>query len=192
MRESKYLDWMTVSFLGDWSFPQELHCDCRTERKWKVECDRLTPLCFWKACIQASFKTSRSFPTCSNLQVSELIHNSANVAPCQFARVSVHFEDIIDGDNDTFAFHKLPITSRFSVVPGSQIVISRVAYQNNTSKYFINNKTSNATEVTTVLRKRGIDLDNNRFLILQGEVEQISLMKAKVCTNDSFYPTAHL
>lgn len=66
------------------------------------------------------------------------------------------------------------------MVPKSSVVISRVAYQNNTSKYFINNKASNATNVTTLLRKRGIDLDNNRFLILQGEVEQISLMKPKV------------
>lgn len=34
------------------------------------------------------------------LQVSELIHNSANVAPAQFARVSVHFQDIIDIDDE--------------------------------------------------------------------------------------------
>ena len=60
----------------------------------------------------------------------------------------------------------------YEVVPKSSVVISRVAYQNNTSKYFINNKASNASDVTTLLRKRGIDLDNNRFLILQGEVEQ--------------------
>lgn len=121
--------------------------------------------------------------------MSELIHNSANVAPCQFARVSVHFEDIIDGENDTYDSKSFQITNRFSVVPGSQIVISRVAYQNNSSKYFINNKTSNATEVTTILKKRGIDLDNNRFLILQGEVEQISLMKAKVFTDSIFLYT---
>lgn len=60
------------------------------------------------------------------------------------------------------------------------MVVSRVAYQNNTSKYFINNKSSSASEVTSLLKQRGIDLDNNRFLILQGEVEQISLMKPKV------------
>lgn len=30
-----------------------------------------------------------------------------------------------------------------------------------------------------MLRNHGIDLDHNRFLILQGEVEQISLMKPK-------------
>ena len=30
-----------------------------------------------------------------------------------------------------------------------------------------------------MLRQKGIDLDHNRFLILQGEVEQISMMKPK-------------
>ena len=30
-----------------------------------------------------------------------------------------------------------------------------------------------------LLRTKGIDLDHNRFLILQGEVEQISQMKVK-------------
>lgn len=33
--------------------------------------------------------------------------------------------------------------------------------------------------MTTLLRKRGIDLDHKRFLILQGEVESIALMKPK-------------
>ena len=75
----------------------------------------------------------------------------------------------------------------FTIVPNSQVIISRVAYLNNSSKYFINNKASNATEVTTYLRKRGIDLDNNRFLILQGEVEQISLMKPKVGEGECMY-----
>ena len=75
----------------------------------------------------------------------------------------------------------------FTIVPNSQVIISRVAYQNNSSTYFINNEASNATEVTTYLRKRGIDLDNNRFLILQGEVEQISLMKPKVGEGECMY-----
>lgn len=34
-------------------------------------------------------------------------------------------------------------------------------------------------QVGKLLRQHGIDLDHNRFLILQGEVEQISLMKPK-------------
>ena len=33
-----------------------------------------------------------------------------------------------------------------------------------------------------LLRSYGIDLDNNRFLILQGEVEQIAMMKPKGAT----------
>merc|ERR1712096_328571 len=37
-------------------------------------------------------------------------------------------------------------------------------------------------EVAKMLREKGIDLDHNRFLILQGEVESISLMKPKALT----------
>jgi structural maintenance of chromosome 4 len=33
------------------------------------------------------------------------------------------------------------------------------------------------SEVKAILKEKKIDLDNNRFLNLQGEVEQISLMK---------------
>ena len=55
----------------------------------------------------------------------------------------------------------------YSIVPDSEFVVSRAAYRNNTSKYFINDRTSTFTEVTTLLKNKGIDLDNNRFLILQ-------------------------
>lgn len=92
-------------------------------------------------------------------------------------------------------------------------MITRVAFRDNSSKYYINDRASNFTEVTKLLRGKGVDLDNNRFLILQvqmcnaflcwlriricillllcfwfesksfvflqGEVEQISLMKPK-------------
>lgn len=57
--------------------------------------------------------------------------------------------------------------------------MARQAYQNNSSKYYINHLTSSYTAVTTLLRGRGIDLDHKRFLILQGEVESISQMKPK-------------
>jgi structural maintenance of chromosome 4 len=36
--------------------------------------------------------------------------------------------------------------------------------------------------VAALLRGSGIDLDHNRFLILQGEVEQIAMMKPKAVT----------
>ncbi|KAK9064798.1 hypothetical protein SSX86_016180 [Deinandra increscens subsp. villosa] len=101
-------------------------------------------------------------------KVSELIHNSTNHQNLQSARVSVHFQEIIDKDGETY-----------EVVPGSDFVIAREAFRDNSSKYYINGRDSKFTEVTKKLKGKGVDLDNNRFLILQGEVEQISLMKPK-------------
>lgn len=101
-------------------------------------------------------------------KVSELIHNSTNHQNLDSAGVSVHFQEIIDLND-----------GEYDVVPGSEFVITRVAFRDNSSKYYINNRASNFTEVTTKLKAKGVDLDNNRFLILQGEVEQISLMKPK-------------
>jgi structural maintenance of chromosome 4 len=55
----------------------------------------------------------------------------------------------------------------YNAVEGSDFVISRVAFRDNTSKYYINERGSNFTEVTKLLKGKGVDLDNNRFLILQ-------------------------
>ncbi|KAK6155090.1 hypothetical protein DH2020_009338 [Rehmannia glutinosa] len=92
-------------------------------------------------------------------KVSELIHNSSNHQNLDSASVSVHFQEILDLDDGTY-----------EVVPGSDIVITRVAFRDNSSKYYINNRASNFTEVTKLLRGKGVDLDNNRFLILQVQV----------------------
>ncbi|KAG5540030.1 hypothetical protein RHGRI_020310 [Rhododendron griersonianum] len=101
-------------------------------------------------------------------KVSELIHNSTNHQNLDSAGVSVHFQEIIDLDEGTY-----------EALPGSDFVITRIAFRDNSSKYYINDRPSNFTEVTNKLKGKGVDLDNNRFLILQGEVEQISLMKPK-------------
>lgn len=42
-----------------------------------------------------------------------------------------------------------------------------MAFRDNTSIYCINDRGSNLTEVTKLLKGKGIDIDNNRFLILQ-------------------------
>ena len=65
------------------------------------------------------------------------------------------------------------------MVPDSTLIISRKAFKNNSSKYYINARESNFTAVTTLLKDRGVDLDHKRFLILQGEVESIAQMKPK-------------
>lgn len=56
--------------------------------------------------------------------------------------------------------------------------------KSSTSKYFINNQVTDYSTVCNVLKAKGIDLDHNRFLILQGEVEQISLMKPKAANEN--------
>ena len=101
-------------------------------------------------------------------KVSELIHNSTDFRNLEYARVEVHFHQIVDKEGEDF-----------EAVPDSDFVIAREAYRNNTSKYFVDKKTSNFTDVTNLLKHHGVDLNNNRFLILQGEVEQISMMKPK-------------
>ncbi|OXG87424.1 hypothetical protein C345_03199 [Cryptococcus neoformans A2-102-5] len=102
-------------------------------------------------------------------KLSELIHNSAGKEDLESCSVEVWFREIID----------LPGANDFLLVPNSQIVVNRTAFRNNSSKYTINDRTSSFTEVTTLLKGKGIDLDHNRFLILQGEVESIAQMKAK-------------
>ncbi|GAB5591511.1 Structural maintenance of chromosomes protein 4 [Umbelopsis nana] len=102
-------------------------------------------------------------------KLSELIHNSAAYPDLDMCSVEVHFQEIYD----------TPGSEQYTVVDNSKLIVSRQAFRNNNSKYYINSKTSTFTEVTTLLKERGIDLDHKRFLILQGEVESIALMKPK-------------
>lgn len=56
---------------------------------------------------------------------------------------------------------------QFEVVPDSSLVVARTATRANTSNYYVNDKKSNFKEVTDLLKAKGVDLNNNRFLILQ-------------------------
>ncbi|KAJ3715083.1 RecF/RecN/SMC N terminal domain-containing protein [Lentinula raphanica] len=102
-------------------------------------------------------------------KLSELIHNSARYPDLGQCSVEVHFREIID----------LPGADAFEIVPGSNLVVGRHAYKDNTSTYTINGRSSSYKEVQSLLKGRGIDLDHKRFLILQGEVESIAQMKPK-------------
>ncbi|GBG28901.1 Structural maintenance of chromosomes protein 4 [Hondaea fermentalgiana] len=107
-------------------------------------------------------------------KVSELIHNSTAHPDCEYAKVTVCFQNIKDRE-----FRDEDDDEGFDVVPGSLLEVSRVADRNNKSDYYVDGKKKSFSEVAELLQTRGIDLHNNRFLILQGEVEQISLMKPK-------------
>ncbi|TFK70065.1 hypothetical protein BDN72DRAFT_839506 [Pluteus cervinus] len=106
-------------------------------------------------------------------KLSELIHNSAEHPDLDECSVEVHFQEIMD----------LPGPNEFEIVSGSHLSVTRHAYKNNSSKYTINGRGSNYKDVQALLKGKGIDLDHNRFLILQGEVESIALMKPKA-TNE--------
>jgi structural maintenance of chromosome 4 len=101
-------------------------------------------------------------------KISALIHNSAQHQDLDFCEVEVHFQKIMD----------LP-GGKYEVMPDTQMVVSRRAFKNNSSNYYLNGRTTNFTAVTTLLKDEGIDLDHKRFLILQGEVESIAQMKPK-------------
>uniref|UniRef100_A0A146KK78 Structural maintenance of chromosomes protein n=1 Tax=Lygus hesperus TaxID=30085 RepID=A0A146KK78_LYGHE len=104
-------------------------------------------------------------------KISVLLHKSENHRDIKSATVEVHFIQINDKDGE-----------EYDEIPGSEIVISRTAFHDNSSFYTINGKRSQFKEVALILRKHGIDLVHNRFLILQGEVEQIAMMKPKAQT----------
>lgn len=104
-------------------------------------------------------------------KISALIHNSAQYPDLDFCEVEVYFQEIID----------LP-GGKHEVVPDTELVVSRRAFKNNSSNYYLNGRTTNFTTVTTLLKEKAIDLDHKRFLILQGEVESIAQMKPKAAS----------
>ena len=55
----------------------------------------------------------------------------------------------------------------YDVVPDSKFVVSRTAFSDNSSYYRVDNKKCTYKDVAKLLRGSGIDLDHNRFLILQ-------------------------
>ena len=92
-------------------------------------------------------------------KVSELIHKSDSVKnnPPTSARVSVYFQDVIDtGDGD----------EDYIVVPNTERVVTRIAKKDNSSVYKLDGKICQFRDVAEFLGSKGIDLDNNRFLIL--------------------------
>ncbi|KAL5490795.1 hypothetical protein EMCRGX_G015979 [Ephydatia muelleri] len=104
-------------------------------------------------------------------KVSVLIHNSEHHQDVQNCSVTVYFQKIVDLPGDDY-----------QVVPNSSFYVSRTAFKDSSSYYQLNGQKVSFKELASLLRECGIDLDHNRFLILQGEVEQIAMMKPKAQT----------
>jgi structural maintenance of chromosome 4 len=116
-------------------------------------------------------------------KLSDLIHRSATYPDLEHTSVAVHFCEVMDPTAAEEAGVRGESLEDGSVqVPDTAFVVERRAFRNNSCKYYFNGKAVSQREVTDMLKTRGIDLDHNRFLILQGEVEQISLMKPRGAT----------
>lgn len=96
-------------------------------------------------------------------KLENLIHASDAHPNVQACRVEVHFAEA-RGD---------------VVIQGTELVVARNVSRATGSSYDVDGRSSSHAAVTRLLRQRGIDLDHKRFLILQGEVESIAMMKPK-------------
>ncbi|XP_017857516.1 PREDICTED: structural maintenance of chromosomes protein 4 [Drosophila arizonae] len=101
-------------------------------------------------------------------KLSTLIHNSKNFPNLTSCSVAVHFEQVVDKPD-----------GKCETVPGSQFFVRRTAMSDNSSYYQIDNQRAQLKDVAKLLKKHHVDLEHNRFLILQGEVESIAMMKTK-------------
>ncbi|KAH8377378.1 hypothetical protein KR093_005173, partial [Drosophila rubida] len=101
-------------------------------------------------------------------KLSTLIHNSKNFPNLNSCSVAVHFELVVDKPDGTC-----------EIVPQSQFIVQRTAMADNSSYYQIDKQRAQLKDVAKLLKKHRIDLEHNRFLILQGEVESIAMMKTK-------------
>ncbi|WUR03084.1 structural maintenance of chromosomes protein 4 (SMC4) [Vairimorpha necatrix] len=75
-----------------------------------------------------------------------------------------------DGKKESSCFVKLTF---------NKFTIKREININKTSKYFLNDKEISNNDLIKKMMKEGIDMEHNRFLILQGEIESIAMLKPK-------------
>ncbi|GFS60645.1 structural maintenance of chromosomes protein 4 [Nephila pilipes] len=104
-------------------------------------------------------------------KVSVLIHKSNKYPDLDSCSVTVKFATIKDEGES------------FTILPNSQFSVTRTGYNDNSSTYEIDGRRCQYKEVANLLKKYGIDLDFNRFMILQGEIELISMMKPKAASD---------
>ncbi|XP_015924685.1 structural maintenance of chromosomes protein 4 isoform X2 [Parasteatoda tepidariorum] len=104
-------------------------------------------------------------------KVSVLIHKSDKFTDLTSCSVTVNFAMIKDQGDDCI------------VLPDSKFCVTRTGHKDNSSTYEINGRRAQYKDVANLLKSYGIDLEYNRFMILQGEIELISMMKPKGVTD---------
>ena len=128
----------------------------------KIETDTRSPTHLRFGRAGGSFRASKI----RQGKLSGLIHNSENHRDVDFCSVSVYFKKIVDNGSDE---------DSYETVPGSEVVVKREARKDNSSTYYYNGKKLVFKELAVLLRELGIDLDHNRFLILQVHARALHL-----------------
>jgi structural maintenance of chromosome 4 len=101
-------------------------------------------------------------------KTSELIFQSPRYPSLEYCRVSVHFQLIIDDESSEEVYE---------VITDSSFVVTRVAYLNNQTEYMLDNRSSRLTNLGRVFMQRGVDLENNRYLFLHGDVTKVPALR---------------
>lgn len=96
--------------------------------------------------------------TMRSKRIEDLIHKSDTRKDLDFASVSVHFTPVGGGKGT---------------------ILERVVLQSGASHYKLDGKKENMDAVVRRLKSLGVDIERNRFMILQGEVELLSSMEPK-------------
>ena len=104
------------------------------------------------------FAFGKRASTMRSKRIEDLIHKSDTREDLDFASVSVHFSPV-DGGKDT--------------------VLERVVLQSGVSHYKVDGRKESMETVVGRLKGLGVDIERNRFMILQGEVELLSSMEPK-------------
>ena len=115
-------------------------------------------------------------------KLSELIHNSAAHPNLSRASVQVDFVEqrrIPRPEGEPPRAPGADPRDDWETIEDTELNIKREVLRSGISQYYINDRKATQKEVVSTLTEKGVDLDHNRFLILQGEVEQIALMKPK-------------
>ena len=104
-------------------------------------------------------------------KLSELVHRSKEHKHDGDSHlVGQTFQSILDDEDHP---------DNYEIIPGSIFTVARKVTRSSASTYYLNGSELPFREVCELLKSKGIHLDHNRFLILQGEVEQIALMAPK-------------
>lgn len=106
--------------------------------------------------------------------IGDLIHRSSKYPNESEASVELHYVYIRDrvGDKD-----------QEEIIPGSEFSVKRDVKRKsktNESSYYYNNVKSSREDIQRkLIEVHNIDLEHDRYLILQGEIESISMMEPK-------------